>query len=59
MLKILWSHVRDIHVRVCGQFVKYSIPIYDEQKMLKGLKSIEIVKGSLVVTFHRDERELL
>lgn len=55
MIRLLWSHCRDIQVNVFEKTIKYSIPIYSEDGMIGKLLKAKLEFGRLDLTFERKE----
>lgn len=53
MLRMLWSHCRNINVEVCETVIKYSVPIYSEKGTIGKLKSIKVKDHDIEIEFHR------
>lgn len=56
MLALLWSHSRDIRVKLLEKTIKYSIPIYLEDGMIGKILKTKIEHGTLDITFERVEK---
>lgn len=52
MLRLLWSHCRNINVNVSQDVVKYYIPIYSEADLLGRFKSIKVKDREIVLEFY-------
>lgn len=58
MLRMLWSHCRNINVNVSQDVVKYYIPIYSEVDLLGRFKSIKVKDREIVLEFYtKSDRE--
>jgi hypothetical protein len=56
MWALLWSHSRDIRVKLLEKTIKYSIPIYSEDGMIGKMLKTKIEHGTLDITFERIDK---
>jgi hypothetical protein len=52
MLRMLWSHCRNINVVATETLIKYSVPIYSEKGTIGKVKSIMVKDNEIEIEFH-------
>jgi hypothetical protein len=58
MLRLIWTHYRDINVKLAERTIRYSIPIYSEEGLIGRLLKAKQEDGTLNITFERNEPEV-
>ena len=58
MLRLIWSHIRDIHVSIARNYITYTIPLHAEKNLLGSIESININNGDILVVFKRSDPPL-
>lgn len=55
LLKMIWSHCRNINVFATDKLLKYTIPIYSEKDWIGTLKSIKVKGNDIEVVFYKKD----